>query len=82
MKILLIRPKYPNYFDDYSPTNLAILGAIAVDLGHDVKIVDLNVDHFPDSERFDIIGITGISKLIKKTIRHPIMMLKKLRRAL
>jgi radical SAM superfamily enzyme YgiQ (UPF0313 family) len=59
MKILLIRPAYN--FDGYSPTALAILSAVAEDLGHKVRIVDLNMEDFPCEEKFDVCGITGMS---------------------
>lgn len=65
MKILLLRPKYE--FDGYTPTSLAMLAAIAQNLGHKVTIIDLNIDKLPKDNDFEIVGITGLS-LWKNTI--------------
>lgn len=59
MRILLVRTKWkaPDYD---APLGLAILAAIARDLGHVVKIVDLNMEQLPiDKCSYDIVGITG-----------------------
>lgn len=66
MKILLICPKYN--FEGYSPTGLVTIASIAENLGHKVKIVDMNVQPLPkDKLKYDLIGITGLS-LWKKSI--------------
>ena len=63
---MLICPKYD--FTGYSPTGLASIASIAEDLGHDVKIVDMNIQSLPrDKLDYDIVGITGLS-LWKKSI--------------
>jgi len=64
MKILLICPKYN--FEGYAPTGLASIAVIAENLGHQVKIVDMNLEKLP-KEHYDLIGITGMS-LWRKSI--------------
>jgi len=64
MKILLVCPKYN--FEGYTPTGLASIGIIAENLGHEVKIIDMNVQKLP-KENYDLVGITGMS-LWRKSI--------------
>lgn len=59
MKILLVCPKYR--FEGYTPTGLASIAAVAEQLGHEVAIVDLNVERLPDLSGYDLAGITGLS---------------------
>jgi len=57
---LLICPKYD--FVGYSPTGLVSIASIAEELGHDVKIVDMNIQRLPkDRLDYDLVGITGLS---------------------
>jgi len=65
MKILLVCPKY--VFTGYTPTGLVSIASIAESLGHEVTIVDMNVQRLPKELEYDIVGITGIS-LWKKSI--------------
>jgi len=58
MKILLVCPKYR--FEGYTPTGLASVASIAERLGHNVRIVDLNIEPLP-KDNYDIIGLTGLS---------------------
>jgi len=64
MKILLVCPKYE--FQGYTPTGLASIGAVAEKLGHQVTILDLNVERKP-LKGYDLVGITGLS-LWRKSI--------------
>lgn len=66
MNILLVCPRYD--FSGYSPTGLVSIAAVAEGLGHDVTIVDLNLQDLPrDTSAFDLVGITGLS-LWKRSI--------------
>ena len=68
MKILLICPKYD--FTGYAPSGLLSIASVAEALGHEVKIVDMNVQSLPnDTLNYDLVGITGLS-LWKKSIIH------------
>ena len=64
-KILLVCPKYN--FEGYTPTGLASIATIAENLGHQVKIVDLNLEKLP-KEHYDLVGITGLSLWRKQII--------------
>ena len=64
LKVLLVRPHtvIKNEKVD-APLGLAILGAIAQDLGHAVSIIDLNFEQLPsDKNVFDVVGVTGVSR--------------------
>lgn len=66
MRILLVCPEYD--FAGYSPTGLVSIARVAEDLGHDVTIIDLNVQNLPfNLDRYDLVGITGLS-LWKRSI--------------
>jgi len=65
MKILLVCPKY--VFTGYTPTGLVSIASIAESLGHEVTIVDMNIQKLPEKLDYDIVGITGLS-LWKKSI--------------
>lgn len=60
MRILLVCPKYN--FVGYSPTGLVSIASIAEELGHEITIVDMNVQRLPvDKLNYDLVGITGLS---------------------
>ena len=82
MKVLLVFPmwtgSYPGLVNKYfarkaggtfPPTNLALLAAIAEEGGHEVEIIDAEIDKIPLDElvemilkrKADIIGMTGMS---------------------
>jgi len=64
LNILLVCPPY--HFEGYTPTGLASIATIAENLGHIVKIVDMNIQKLP-KESYDLVGITGMS-LWRKSI--------------
>lgn len=60
MRILLVCPKYK--FAGYSPTSLVSIASIAEELGHEINIIDMNIQRLPaDKLEYDLIGITGLS---------------------
>jgi len=65
MKILLVCPKYE--FAGYTPTGLASIASVAESVGHEVTIVDMNIERLPQQKNYDLVGITGLS-LWKKSI--------------